>query len=102
MKEYIVFFSHCPPVQQYVISLQINQIIDGNNKNHPASSVLDGFLITTVHFHCDTDYIFSFIHPTIVFFNYVQEKEKTIRILSGKSYHWGIYRETWKRHLATG
>lgn len=62
-KEDIILCSPCPPIK-HVISLQINHIIDSNNNHHLASSVLkDVFLITVVHFHCDTEDICSFIYP---------------------------------------
>lgn len=50
-------------MEQHAIPLQVNQIIASNRKNYPASSALeDGLLITVVHFHCDIDYICSFIY----------------------------------------
>lgn len=49
MREYIILHSPCPPMKQHAISLQINQIIDSNNTNYPASSVLEDVFS---HYHC--------------------------------------------------
>ena len=49
-------------MKQHAISLRVNPITDGSNKSYPASLVLEDVLITAVHFHCDIDYICSFIY----------------------------------------
>lgn len=64
MREHIILHAPCPPMKQHAISLQINQIIDSNNdKNGPASLVVeDALLITVVRVHCDTDYTCLFTY----------------------------------------